>query len=83
MPHRATRVASMKLPSAPESTRAEHGLEKGPHLTMAGSWVRNTGESVTGVMLTNNPLSTGELWLLKDMLQQNVQTFHSRGKVVG
>ncbi len=69
MPHRATRVASMKLPSVPEFTRADHGLEKGPHLTMAGSWVCNTGESVTGVALTNTTLSTGELWLLKDMLQ--------------
>ncbi len=34
---RATRIASIKLPSTPESTRAEHDLEKDPHLTMAGS----------------------------------------------
>ncbi len=67
----------------PESTRAEHGLEKGSHLTMTGSWARNTGKSVTGVMLTNTPLFADELWILKDMLQQNIQIFHSRSKVVG
>ena len=79
MPQDSAVVLSQKLPSAPESIRAEHEWTTSPNCREAGSEVRYVGVSEQGIVPTRIPRTTGERGLLTDTGQPDDPVSHSTG----
>ncbi len=70
----------MKLPSAPELMSARPLTVMPAHRRTTEIVVRDLGREEMTVALASTPPSTGELWLLTDMKQQNVHSRRSKGR---
>ncbi len=73
-------LSSMKLPSAPESMSARPVTVMPAHRRTAEIVVRDLGREKMTFALASTPPSTGKLWLLTGMKQQNVHSRHSKGR---